>query len=114
MRNAQQGPGRRKFLRHLGMTAAATAALAGIADVAGLTPASAATGNTRVKKVRDVRERAVTVNPNCPSISCLLARGRCGAGCTPTGVYCHTCFTSAGHSYNMCIGGNFGFFMTYC
>ena len=47
--DAQPPSGRRKFLRQLGMTAAATAALSGLADVVGLKLETGFNERVRVK-----------------------------------------------------------------
>jgi hypothetical protein len=89
--DAQPQSGRRKFLRQLGMTAAATAALSGLADVAGLRPAAAATRAAGGMKVRGARNRASSVTVVSAFFGCSLCSGCCGGPCTPSGVYCHFC-----------------------
>ena len=95
----QDGPAtRRKFLRQVGMTAAATAAVAGLADVAGMKPAFAAAKSKGVparamspsmqKKIQEIR----SVHPDTTLFySCALAPGHCGGPCHPSGVWCHNC-----------------------
>lgn len=120
--DAQPPSGRRKFLRQLGMTAAATAALSGIADVAGLKPAEAATRPRGVKKVRGVRE-SVTLDSaesaTARSLYCYPAPGSCGEPCEPSGLYCHGCTAitevsgeTVSYAYNLCIGGDTTFTLT--
>ncbi len=118
---AQPPSGRRKFLRQLGVTAAATAALSGLADVVGLKPAAAATRTEGGMKVRGAREhdsQAATVGAT--SVICQLCKGCCGAPCTPSGVYCHFCWGQTivngipiiGFSGYYCLGGGNNFTLT--
>jgi hypothetical protein len=121
--DAQPPNGRRKFLRQLGMTAAATAALSGLADVVGLKPAEAATRAEGRMKVRGARASA---SGNLATVTgaffgCSLCYGCCGSPCTPSGVYCHYCaggtLMSNGDvvdsfSGYYCIGGDSNFTLT--
>jgi anaerobic selenocysteine-containing dehydrogenase len=121
--DAQPPSGRRKFLRQLGMTAAATAALSGLADVAGLRPAAAATRAAGGMKVRGARKNASLqrVTVNSVYLTCYVCSGCCGSPCTPSGVYCHHCtgvtvvngdigvIAFAGY---YCLGGNNNFTLT--
>ena len=121
--DAQPPSGRRKFLRQLGMTAAATAALSGLADVAGLRPAAAATRAAGGMKVRGARKNAPLqrVTVNSVYLTCYVCSGCCGSPCTPSGVYCHHCtgvtvvngdigvIAFAGY---YCLGGNNNFTLT--
>jgi hypothetical protein len=120
---------RRKFLRQIGMTAAATAAVTGLADVAGMKPAFAATKGTpksegarvistlspaRQKKIQEIR----SAHPDTLLfMSCQLTPGKCG-GCHPAGVWCHLCCSVSaycgnyGHYNNcsyVCSGGEYSF-----
>ena len=121
--DTQPPSGRRKFLRQLGMTAAATAALSGLADVVGLKPAAAATraeGDMKVRGARQYTSRA-NVTVNSVYLECYVCSGCCGSPCTPSGVYCHHCtgvtvvngdigvIAFAGY---YCLGGNNGFTLT--
>ncbi len=123
---AGKASSRRKFLRQVGMTAAATAAAVGAADVFGVTAASAAAKQgTRgrptmkvsegppalVKKVRDIR----AARPNyLPFYCCSPTPGDCGKPCHPNGVWCHTCVSSTGNDFwQECIKGDYGFCVSY-
>jgi hypothetical protein len=92
--DTQPPSGRRRFLRQLGMTAAATAALSGLADVAGLKPAAAATRAPAGTKVRGGRDHASIVpdaTVTSVTFECTLCVGCCDPVCTPSGVWCHNC-----------------------
>jgi hypothetical protein len=123
-----KAPSRRKFLRQVGMTAAAAAAVAGAAEVFGLTPASAAAKQgTRgrpalpanklseappalAKKVRDIRAAQPNYNP---FYCCSPTPGHCGKPC-PHGEWCHTCVSSTGNDFwQSCLQGDSGFCVSY-
>jgi hypothetical protein len=119
--DAQPPSGRRKFLRQLGMTAAATAALSGLADVVGLKPAAAATramGDMKARGAREQNSQAATVGAT--SVICQVCSGCCGAPCTPSGVYCHFCWGQTivngipiiGFSGYYCLGKDNNFTLT--
>jgi nitrous oxide reductase len=124
--SGQGGSSRRKFLRQVGVTAAATAAFAGIADATGLGSAFAATKTTptgpagktmtlvralpakdlpagQAKKVQEIRARraqelAGNVNPaTVGEYYCYCTPGQCGSGCHPNGVWCHYCYNVFGY-----------------
>lgn len=122
--------GRRKFLRQAGMTAAATAALVGVADVAGVAPAFASAKGPTIRKAtalstakgvrpgstKQVQEiRATATAGSDPFFSCILAPGHCNGNCTPNGVFCHHCCTSATHDSCafICVGGDSNFFVSF-
>jgi hypothetical protein len=114
--------GRRKFLRQVGMTAAATAAFAGIGDVAGMKaagaatkvkPTSAANKDTLVralpvaelpavsrKKVQEIRLRhgqEKGENPDAAgAMYCFCDPNHCPGACHPNGVWCHYCYYWSG------------------
>jgi hypothetical protein len=120
-------PNRRKFLRHVGMTAAATAALAGITDMAGINPALAASKGGSLKKAtlvravktseltpaqrKRVRTVTGTAQPNVDNddMFCTCTPGDCGSPCHPSSVWCHYCTKIASSSTcksgYYCIGG---------
>lgn len=121
---------RRKFLRHIGMTAAATAAIAGFADVAGMKPALAATKGASSKstlvgkappgvrkQVQEIRaSRGLQLAAGYNTVFCRLAVGYCGAPCHPNGVWCHTCcstvscvWSTARNCSTFCVGGEYDF-----
>lgn len=125
---------RRKFLRHAGMAAAAAAAVVGITDVTGVKSAFAATKSSptskttmvirtapnelrKNKQVQEIRESARAGADPTAYISCVLTTGQCDGACTPAGVWCHYCCTSATHARcaHLCIGGesDYFFFVTY-
>jgi hypothetical protein len=119
--DVQLQSGRRKFLRQLGMTAAATAALSGLADVVGLKPAAAATRDAGYMNARGAGEhdsQAATVGAT--SVICQLCKGCCGGPCTPSGVYCHLCWGQTivngipiiGFEGYYCLGGGNNFTLT--
>jgi hypothetical protein len=117
---------RRKFLRQVGMTAAATAAVAGFADVTGVTWASAAAKgrisgkeakefraqNPRPphieKRIQEIRERRATDPQAFASSSfgsysyCIPTPGQCNGvgGPCPKGKWCHLCCSD----YSYCGG----------
>jgi hypothetical protein len=125
---------RRKFLRQVGLTAAAGAAAAGIVEVAGLAPAFGATRGTTsagsagnptlvravtpsklpasaAKKLQEIRSRQVqesTVHPDS-AMFCYCTPGQCpGGACHPDGVWCHYCYNVSGFcgpSGYYCING---------
>lgn len=119
---------RRKFLRNVGMTAAATAAVVGVTDVMGMKSAFAATKEPAgqgghggqgapgcnltisdlppavAKKMREIR----TQQGSDPGyLCCVPAHGDCGAGCTPGSVWCHACCDSNGHCGFFCVYGEY-------
>lgn len=119
---------RRKFLRHVGV-AAATAAVVGITDVTGAKSAFAATKGspgskngvirggangwgTKTKKIQEIREAARPDVDGYAYISCVLAPNQCGGACTPNGVWCHRCRTSATHARSayLCVGADINLF----
>jgi hypothetical protein len=111
---------RRKFLRNVGMTAAATAAVVGVTDAMGMMPAfGAARGSGRpgswagdipiselppnvAKKMREIRARQGS-DPGY--LCCVPAHGDCGGPCTPASVWCHACCDSNGHCGFFCVYG---------
>ncbi len=127
------GASRRKFLRQIGMTAAAGAAVAGFADVAGLAPALASAKSApkargvlahstlpaqTQKKIREIR--AHRASPDVPQaslfVNCSPTPGQCGGPCHPNGVWCHWCCLESAHCggrkiscWRSCIGGDFDF-----
>ena len=129
-RGQEPGPSRRKFLRQVGLTAAATAAVAGAADAFGVTAARASTqkaARTKVsigknatpfskaspataKKVREIRAEYNAAHPDAVcSWYCHLAPGSCGAPCHPNGVWCHVCVGPNSSFSFVCLGGHSNF-----
>jgi hypothetical protein len=123
-----KAPSRRKFLRQVGMTAAAAAAVAGAADVFGVAPAfAAAKQGTRdrsatparklgeappalAKKVREIRTARANYNP---FYCCSPTPGDCGKPCV-RGEWCHTCVSSTGNDFwQICLQGDSGFCVSY-
>jgi hypothetical protein len=125
-------PNRRKFMRQVGMGAAATAAIAGLADVAGMKPAAAATkraptntgvltsptlSTTTQKKIQEIRARTVDVHPDTTYfIACSPTPGDCGGPCEPAGVWCHWCCVDENYCgglavscWRSCVGGDYYF-----
>ena len=125
-------PGRRKFLRQVGLTAAATAVVAGTADVLGVTPALASANKAArtksmlahnavpaselspvaAKRVREIRTKYDAAHPDAIcSWYCELAPGSCGAPCHPNGVWCHLCIGSNPNFsiVAVCWGGHYNF-----
>jgi hypothetical protein len=111
--------GRRKFLRQVGMTAAAAAAAVGAAELAGLKPAAAAAkrnavassapfrGTAPIKIVRPVRT-GQGATPDCYAAygGCFCSEGHCDDGHCPHGYVCNYCFsTSCGSGYYCIKGG---------
>jgi hypothetical protein len=116
-----QPSSRRKFLRQIGMTAAATAAFAGITDIAGVKPAYAGTRiklpgqatlirsataaempRSTVKQIREIRERMAPDARTC----CIPAPGACGAPCHPKSFFCHACLSANGGGGFACLHGD--------
>ena len=123
---------RRKFLRHAGMAAAATAAVVGIAEVTGVKSVFAATksspaGKTivirsgpngwgaKAKQVQEIRESAGAGADPYGYFSCVLTPNQCNGACTPAGVWCHYCCTSATHARcaHLCVGGESNFLVAF-
>jgi hypothetical protein len=110
--------GRRKFLRQVGMTAAAAAAAVGAAELAGLKPAAAAAkrkavassassrGTARRKIVRPL-VAGQAVRPDCEAGYdwCVCSEGNCDGGHCPHGYVCNWCFSGACGDFYTCIKG---------
>jgi hypothetical protein len=110
---------RRKFLRQVGMTAAAAAAGVGAADVFGVRSAHAAPKQgthgrptmklsegppALVKRVREIR--SARPDEGIP-VCCSPAPGNCGRPCHPNGVWCHICCSIS--CWYSCIEGHTAF-----
>jgi hypothetical protein len=126
-------PDRRKFLRNAGMTAAAAAVVVGITDVTGVRPAFAAAKSSpaskamvirtgpngrlgKSKQVQEIRESArASTDTSYAYFSCTLAPGDCDGACTPAGIWCHYCCTSATHARcaHLCVGGESNYFVAF-
>jgi hypothetical protein len=123
-------PQRRKFLRHVGMAAAA-AAVVGITDVAGAKSAFAATKGSpgskaivirggpngwgsKAKQIQEIRHDA-RPDTSYGYISCNPSANQCGGACTPNGIWCHYCCTSATHARcaHLCVGPNEPIFLAF-
>ncbi len=98
---------RRKFLQHVGMTAAAATAIIGVTDVVGVKSAFGATtaspmptGKVQLsalpashaKRVQAARERYAASSGSDPEVCCFISEGQCGHACRPTDVYCTWCY----------------------
>lgn len=117
-------PSRRKFLRQVGMTAAATAAAVGAAEALGMTPAFAGSKQgARVtpatpmnvmplaqlpagtaKRMQEIR----SVHPDS-AVCCDPDPGHCGGPCHPSSVWCHVCCNSLGYCWYSCLYGDYSF-----
>jgi hypothetical protein len=113
--------GRRKFMRQVGVGAAATAALVGVTDVVGMKSAVAATTKDdpkankaatiraakeiHAKKVKEVRARTGSEKIATIITCCNLSAGHCAGGCRPAGIWCHICCNSRGSCAYDCAGG---------
>ncbi|HZR52330.1 MAG TPA: hypothetical protein VFB06_22820 [Streptosporangiaceae bacterium] len=127
-----QGPPatRRKFLRQIGMTAAATAAVAGIADIAGMQPARAAAngapGNSTLvrsappgvrKQLQEIRvRRGIAAPAGYNTDFCRLDVGFCSGGGCKGGKWCHDCCFTVSCRWSTrtgcaleCTGGEYDF-----
>jgi hypothetical protein len=122
---------RRKFLRQIGMTGAATAMVVGLADVAGVKPAFAATKATpksrgvltspnlpaqAQKRIQEIRARTTADPDTAYFVGCSPTPGECGGPCEPAGVWCHWCCYESGYCggreiscWRSCIGGDYYF-----